>query len=92
MKLKKSILGLALSLVFMIGMSNIQKTSEAQIGWGISAYFGADNDTSGQNTAVGAFAGAGVAATIITATKAGAEIGLAGGIVGVAVGAVVGGL
>ena len=76
----------------MLTISNFQETTQANIGWGISAWFDASDDATSGNVTNGAIGGAGAAIAIWGGTKIGAEIGLAGGLVGVAIGAVVGGL
>lgn len=92
MKLKKSMFGLFLSLAFMLSLNNFQKTSEAQIGWGISALFDSSDNATATNVTGGAAGGATIAVAVWAGTEAGAKIGMVGGLVGVAVGAVVGGL
>lgn len=88
MKTKKTIFGLILSVGMLVGMNSIQKATQANIGWGVSALFHADNNTTSTNVVVDLGAGAAIEAGAVE----GAEIGLAGGIVGVAAGAIVGGL
>ena len=90
--MKKAIFGLFLSLFMLIAMNIVQKNSTANLGWAVSAAYGADANTSSQNVVGGAVGGAGVAAAIISGAEVGAEIGVFGGVAGVAAGAIIGGL
>jgi len=92
MKTKKAIFGLIFSVSMLIGLNSMQKTTQANIGWGISAAFGADNNTTSSNVIGGAAIGAGGVAAAIAGAEIGAKIGVWGGIAGIAAGAVIGGL
>lgn len=93
MKAKKAILGLAFSAVMLLGMSSMQKATEANIAWGISALFDADDNTTSSNVVTGAAAGAGVVAgALYSGAQAGATVGAVLGPLGVIGGAVAGGL
>jgi hypothetical protein len=92
MKTKKAIFGLILSMSVLISMNSMKKTTQANLGWGISALFGADNNTTSTNVTAGTLGGGAVAALIIDSAAEGAELGALGGPAGIVVGAVVGGL
>ncbi|WP_044401281.1 hypothetical protein [Lacinutrix sp. Hel_I_90] len=92
MKIKKAILGLALSAGMLLGMNSMHQATEANIGWGVSALFDADNNTTSTNVMGGAAMGGAAVASAIAGAEIGAEIGLVGGLAGIAIGAVVGGL
>ncbi len=92
MKTKKAIFGLILSISMLIGLNSMQKATQANIGWGISALFSADANTTSANVLTGAAIGGGAVAAAISGAEVGAEIGVWGGLAGIAVGAVVGGL
>ncbi|MBS9768353.1 MAG: hypothetical protein KGV44_12570 [Flavobacteriaceae bacterium] len=85
-KTKKAILGLSLCLGMILSMGTLQRNTQANIGWGISAAFGADRNTTSINATVGAV---GLA---VYGAKVGAEIGTLGGPVGFVVGGCVGAL
>ena len=88
MKKNKAIFGLILSLGLLVSMGSLQRTTQANVGWGISAFFGADENTTSTNVVGGTAAGAAIAAGAVE----GAEIGVVGGVIGVAAGAIIGGL
>ncbi len=86
MKTKKAILGLSLCLGMMLSMGSLQKHTQANVGWGISALCEADNNTTSINMTVGAVSLA------IYGAEVGAEIGALGGPIGLVVGGCVGAL
>lgn len=92
MEIKKAILGLSLTIGMLAGMNKMQKTTEANLGYAVSAYFDADNNTRATNVVGGAAAGATAVAAAIYGAEIGAKIGVWGGLGGMCAGAVVGGL
>jgi len=92
MKKRKAIFGLVLSVGMLIGMNSMQKTTQANIGWGVSALFSASNDTTSQNVTGAALAGIGIGASVAAAAETGAWIGAAGGLPGMVIGGLVGAL
>jgi len=92
MKIKNAILGLALCTGVLVGMNSLQQTTEASLGWAVSAAFEADNNTTSTNVVAGAAAGGTAVVAAIAGAEIGAKIGVWGGLGGIAVGAVVGGL
>lgn len=93
MKAKKTILGLILCLGMMLTMGSLQKHTQTNIGWGISALCNADDNTTSINVTVGAVGGATVSTMlIVSAAQTGAKIGCVGGVLGILGGAAVGAL
>lgn len=81
-----------LSTAFLLSFSSLQQTTQAKIGWGVSAMFDADDNTTSTNVMAGAGIGATGVAAALYGAKTGAEIGVWGGLAGMAAGAVIGGL